>query len=216
MAAITLYIDTTDGVLLAGQVGPQLINPLTLPFFYGDTLTVNIWLYQRLAAASGQTPFPFSLLFNAGLAIQLAIYNGTVAGLLAPYAACVNFVPDPTNSYVTGQLSLNTAALEALIGTGTSANAFLCIGYFLNGFTTTVFKGQVNVGVGIVNGPIAIPPQLTPLSEQAAALQFLSIQPVPGQPYYLASASGRVIAITAVDDPNGGVHVDFTPTGQTI
>ena len=217
MIAVTLYVDATDGMLLASQSSAQYANPRALPFNYGDTMTINLYFYQRIPGSTTSIAqgFPFSLIPPGTVTPLLMLYDGTVAGAEAPYAQCVQWIADPTNSFVTGTLDLSTAPLEALIGAGTGAQAWLGIGYIQAGNTTTAFRQQVNVGVGVLTGAQAPIPGLTPLSKEAAVQLFLPIQPVAGQPLYLATPHGKVIAITAVDDGAGG-HIDFSPTGETI
>ena len=190
--------------------------PQSLPFFYGDTIVLNVYLYQLVQAATNPAGnFPYQIIPNMGLQLELFIDDGTIAGTLAPLAGCVNWAPDPTNSYLTGTLSLNTEALAIKIGTGISLSCYLSVGYIANGQTTTVLKVPINIGVGVLNGPFTVPPTLTPLSLEAARNMFFPIQPVKGQVLYLATLTGRVFMAAAVDDAAGG-HVDISPTGQVI
>jgi hypothetical protein len=215
--ALNLYVDCTDGSLLLNTVNQSNVDPRTLPIYFGDTLTINIYLYARDPSA-GQSGFPFLTINNAGLLVTLIIFDGTASGpngALTPYAACVNFVPDPTNSYVQGTLNLNTAKLQTLIGANATANAYIGIGYIQAGGTATCFTGPIIVGAGVQSGPLVPVPGLMPLSQQAAALEFFPIAPVAGQVLYLATATGKVIMVYAVDDANGG-HLDSQPTGQTV
>ena len=215
MIAIPLFVDATDGQLLASQSGAQYANPLALPLYYGDTVQLQVWFYQRLPGSTVQTAFPFSIIPASALNPLVMLYDGTVAGAGAPYAQAVDWAADPTGQYVTGTLNLSTPALQALLGSKTSAPAWLGIGYIQAGETTTALRQQVNIGVGILTGALVPPAGLTPLSKEAAQQMFFPIAPVAGQPIYLATKNGKVVAISAVDDGAGG-HIVFAPTGETV
>jgi hypothetical protein len=215
---LNLFIDTSDGVLLQGQQNAQVISALTLPLFIGDTLTVYLWLFQRIPnSVNPANNFPFQTILNTGIAPVLYLTDGTVAGSANPLASCVVWNPDPTQSYAVGTLNLNTPGLIAALGTKTILSAYLLVGYLQNGVSTTVLNQKIVLGAGVPNGVPAVPEGLTPLSVQQARLMFMPIEPTAGQSLYLASPLGKVIEIACVDEGGtGGYHIDENPTGITV
>jgi len=201
---LNLFIDTSDGVLLQGQQNAQVISALTLPLFIGDTLTVYLWLFQRIPnSVNPANNFPFQTILNTGIAPVLYL--------------TVVWNPDPTQSYAVGTLNLNTPGLIAALGTKTSLSAYLLVGYLQNGVSTTVLNQKIVLGAGVPNGVPAVPEGLTPLSVQQARLMFMPIEPPAGQSLYLASPLGKVIEIACVDEGGtGGYHIDENPTGITV
>lgn len=217
MLTLNLFILRDNGTLLTSQSNAATLNPLTLPLAYGDGIILNVWVYTALSSTINPVQnFPYQIVNNAGLTPVLYITNGTIAGGgNNSFAACVEWVPDPTNSYVTGTLSLATPGLLALLGNSTNAKAYLSFGFLQNGLPNTCLFVPVNIGVGVQNVVPAVPPGLTPLTVQEAVLMFFPFQPIPGQPLYLATKSGKVIEVTAVDDGGGG-HIENNPSNWSV
>ena len=213
---LNLYVLKDNGTLLTSLANASPVNPLTLPLFYGDTLTINCYVLTQIQSAiNPANNFPYSIVNNAGLLPVLNLYNGTIAGASAPLASAIGFAADPTNSYVSGTLALGTPGLLALLGANTTAKCYLSFGFIQNGQPTTCLDVQVEIGIGVQNVVAPAPAGTTPLTLAEALLLFFPIQPVSGQPLYLASASGKVFSISVVDDGSGS-HIDESPVGLTV
>ena len=211
---LNLFILKDNGSLLTNLQNATPVLPQSLPLYYGDQLTVNVWVLTGIQG--GVNPagnFPYQVVNNAGLAPLMYVTDGTIAGGENPLASCVQWNPDPTNSYVQGTLNLGTPGLLALLGAGKSAAAYLSFGFLQNAVPVTVFEGQVNIGVGVQNVVPALPPKLTPLSVQAANLLYFPLQPVAGQNLYLATLVGEVIELVPATNPP---RLDINATGQSV
>ena len=211
MADLKLFINTSNNTLVGGQTSTQVVPASSLPLFYGDTLNLIIYLLQTPAGYNPTDPSNSTLqtVPLAGLQLFLYLDDGEVAATV--YASQVAFATDPTGSYFTGTLALNTAALQTLLGTNTSAGCWLKVGYVQGGLQTTVLSQQVTVGVGIPVGVLVVPPGLTPLSAEVANALYWTVAPVNGRALYLASPTGKLVALVAVDTADGSVEVRGSP-----
>lgn len=189
---------------MAGLSSSQLIDPSSLPLFYPDTPNFSIYLLGLPVGynPTNQSASAFASIVPSGLKLYAFMDDGKIGG--TTYTQQVTWTIDPTNSFFTGSIPLNTAAIVTLLGTGTSASAWLHIGYTdANGNQFTVFSRQVRIGVGINTGAaVVVPPGLTALSKEEALQLFWTINPVVGRPLYLESPNGKIFALTVVDNPD--------------
>lgn len=216
MAQLTLYINTSNNTLVAGQLSTQAIDPSSLPFFYGDTLTLFVYLLQWPKGYNPQdvTNSTLQTVSTAGLTLSLYIDDGTIGGII--YTQALTFQTDPNNQYfytpVGSLLALNTAALATLLGTSTGPKpAYLKIGYTQNGLVTTILSRQVNIGVGLPSQPLVVPPGQTPLSAEVANATYFPRQPVAGLPLFLESPNGKILLLAATDQPDGTAQFTASP-----
>lgn len=205
MSDLALFINTSNNTLVAGQTSTQPIDPLLLPFFYGDTINLAIYFLTPPSGYNPQNIANNSLasVVTAGLAPFVYLTDGTIAGNSSPYASQLIFTADPTNTFWNGALSLNTAALSTLIGTSTGKNAYLKIGVTVNGLPVTKLSALIKVGVGIPIGSVTVPANLTPLSLEVAQAMFFPLQPVAGLPLYLESVAGKIRMLAVIDQADG-------------
>jgi hypothetical protein len=213
MARLNLFIDTTSNSLLAGLASPLQVNPATLPLWFGDTLSLQIYLLNTTnSSLFGSNPY--TVINNAGLQLFLYLDDGTIApGVI--YTQQITWQADPTNSYFYSTLSLNTMALQTLLGTATTANASLKVGYVQAGLQTTVLSVPVTIGVGIPSSGLVVPPGLTPLSVEVANNLFVHLDGNPnnpGQGFYLVSPAGKKLLVHAIDNQDGTASLIADPT----
>lgn len=211
MAQLTLYVNTSNNSLVAGRASTQAVDAGSLPFFYGDTLSLIIYLLQLPAGYNAQDPANSTLqtVSTAGLQLSVWIDDGTNGGTV--YTDQIAFDTDAGNTYFFADLPLNTVALATLLGSSQSKTAYLQIGYVQAGKQTTVLTRVVNIGVGIPNVTQAVAPGLTPLSAEAANAAYFPKNPVPGLPIYLESLNGKILALMAVDNPDGTASLQANP-----
>jgi hypothetical protein len=211
MPNLTLFVNTSNKTLVAGQSSVQTIDPLSLPLFCNDTPTINVYLLQVPLNYNANDPSRSTLqtISTAGLALQMYLDDGKANGANI-YTQQLAFTADP-GGFWTGRLPLNTAALIALLGTSTSAQAYLKIGILdANGYPITYFAKPVTILAGMPTGAVAVPAGLTPLSVEVANQMFVPKQPVAGQPIYLESGAGKILAMQALDNGDGtaSFHAD--------
>jgi len=211
---LALYIDTTSDSLLASLTSSQRIASNTLPLFYGDTVSLKIYLLDKSASATFAQPSlaPVPL---TGLALQLYIDNG-VAQSPTIYTQQVTFAIDATNvnaQFFYANLALNTDPIKTLITNagGLQATAYIKIGYVQSGFTTTVLSQQVLLATGVPAGATTVPAGQTTLTVEVANNTFVPLTPVNGAPVYIASALGKIIALYAKDQADGSVTFQAEP-----
>lgn len=202
-------MDTTDNALLQGLNAPVTIDPGSLPFYAGDgQITFNIYLLNKTGSTLSSYN-PYTIILNAGLALLAYIDDGTVAGTI--YTQQVNFTNDPSLQFFTGALTMNTAALLALIGNSTSASAWLKIAYMQNGLITTILSVQISIGAGANATVGPLPAGLQALSVQAAQQEFLLINGAAGQGPILQSAAGKKGLLYYRDNGDGSASLDIMP-----
>ena len=211
MNGLSLFIDTTSNTLITGINSPSSINPLTLPIFYGDTIPVRVTLLNTIGTTLfGQNPYV--IIPTTGLQLFLYLDDGTVGGTI--YTQQITFTADPTTSFFSSTLALNTAALQALMAGSTIQTASLKIGYIQNGLPVTVFSQTVNIRVGLPAVNLAVAPGLTPLSVEVANATYVHIDGNPnnpGQGFRLISPAGKILYVSAIDNADGTATMVETP-----
>jgi hypothetical protein len=210
MANLNLFIDTTSNGLIAGLNAPVSVNPSSLPFFYGDTLGLQVYLLNTTSTTLAGSN-PYTVINTAGLQLFAYLDNGLAGVNNVIYTQQISWATDPTNSYFYSTLSLNTAALQTLLGTATSANCYLQIGYVQNGLQTTVLSIPVTIAVGIPSTNLVVPAGLIPLSVQVAQAMFVPIAGQAGNGFYLISPLGKKLLISAIDNPDGTASLQASP-----
>lgn len=207
MAQYTLYVDTTSNRLIGGLATAASVAPASIPFFYGDTLQLQVYLMNKLQTVF-PSDYPYIIIPTPGLQLFLYLDDGLVGGTI--YTQQISWAPDPANQFFSANLALNTAAIQALLGAKTSGTCWIKIGYVQNGLQTTVYSQQVNINVGLPTMNLVVPPGLNPLSVEVAAATYFPQQPVAGMPFYLKSPNGHVMMLQAVDNPDGSVSAGWT------
>jgi len=201
MSVIYLFVNIAANQILASATASTVIDPGTLPLYYGDTPTIQLQFIQP--TSSGITP-TLAIVPIAGLSPALYLDDGTVAGGATPYTQQLAWTPDPNGGqFWTAPLPLNTVAIQTLLGTSTSVEAWIKLGYTSGGYPTTVLSQKVNIRVGLPVGALVTPPGQTPISLETARALFLPQTPVPGQPLPFASPTGHVFLLLAVDNADG-------------
>lgn len=204
MARLNLYIDTTSNQILAGFSAPFALNPATLPLWFGDTLSLQIYLLNTNSSVLAGFN-SYTIINNAGLQLFVYLDDGTITpGVI--YTQQINWTADPTNSFFYSTLSLNTMALQTLLGTATSAGATLKVGYVQGGLQTTVLSVPVSIGVGLPSTQLVVPAGLTPLSLEVANNLFVHLDGNPnnpGQGIYMYSPLGKKFLLHIIDNLDG-------------
>lgn len=206
---LNLYIDTASNQLLVGLNTPALVDPQALPFFFGDTLPLQIWLLEPSHAGNAAAATSYDVQATTGR--QLKVYLTDGEGDMSVYAAQLAFDTDQSQEKFFGNLALNTTELQTLLTDKTEATAWLVIGYVENGLPRTVLAQQIKVRVGMPEPVFGVPPGETALSVEVASATYLTKIPVAGQPIYLKSPDGKIIALLAVDNPDGTATFQANP-----
>jgi len=211
MPRLSLYIDTTANRLVAGPLNPYTIDPRSLPFWFGDTLSLSVQLLNTegtgLLSAN-----PFVIIPTAGLQLFAYIDDGLVGGTI--YTQQISWNSSPDFSYFFSTLSLNTAALQTLLGANQTATAYLKIGYVQNGLPCTVYSSKITIGVGLPQTNLDVPANLTALSVEVAKAMFVQVNgnpDNPGQGFILISAAGKQCMVYLKDNADGTAELDTLP-----
>jgi hypothetical protein len=158
-------------------------------FVQGDTMLLRVHLTRDYNRTTG-----FTEISTDGLTLQVALIEGVLSGPAAVsdiVAAQYTFTPYD-GLFFEGELALNTAEIDAAIGSTNSFQSTLEIKYLRSGVPTTVLQQTVTIwrsGIDIDSVmPIAEP---TPLSSEAAQATFVRI--IETRPFYLQGANGTLI-----------------------
>lgn len=214
---VVLYIDTTANRLVSGLSSPSPIAASSIPLFFGDTISLKVYLLDKNPNANPTTTNPYAPINLSGLQLQLYIDNGLVTSPTI-YTQQVTFNVNSTNAssqFFYADLALNTTPLQTLISNagGISAQAYLKIGYVQSAVATTVLSQQVTIGVGLPSAALSVPAGQTALTVEVANNTFVPLQPLAGQPIQLMSGLGKVLVLYAKDEADGSVTFQATPTG---
>src|ERR1035438_7145989 len=100
-----IFIDTSSRTLVSDVTGGQAIQPSSLPLFFPDTLTLNVYLLAPIPNAALGTA-QYQIVPTAGL--QLLLYMDGGAEGTPILTQVVNWQTDPSGEFFIGSLSLNT------------------------------------------------------------------------------------------------------------
>ena len=186
--------------MVAGLNRSAVLDPLSIPFYYGDTINLIVYLLTPNPVADPQSP-KFSIIPTTGVQLFLYLDDGTIGGTI--YTQQIAWSTDANSQYFFATLPINTAALQALMGSTQQQTVSIKIGYVAGGQTTTVFSQQIQIRVGLPNVALAVAPGLTALSQEVAKATYFPIFPQAGLSLLLMSPNGKQIAISVVDNPDG-------------
>jgi hypothetical protein len=213
MSYRALYIDTSvvNGQLLSGLNDDSILPLSGIPLYVGDAgLVLQIYLMTPLQIKNPSNPSNYSIIPTTGLTLEVFLDNGEFNTDVI-YTQQVNWQTDEDNQFFYAFFPMNTAALETLLGSQTSATCYLHIGYLQNGLPTTVFLQQISVSCGIPNALAVVPAPLTPLSVQAADQRYVPMTGAPGEGFILTSPNGVQKMIHLVDVGAGDAQLQADP-----
>lgn len=211
-APMILYIDVSSNNLLVGLGANQLLQPASLPFYYGDTLPVQVFLLQRLTTPNpAPSASQYSIVSTAGLSLSLYLTDGLVGG--TTYTNQLVWATDANNQYFYANLPMNTAGIQALVTAAglNPAKAYLQVGYTDTGSPISVLNKQIQIKVGIPPAGIVIPPGFNALSVEVANASYFPLQPVAGLSLQLKSPNGKIFVLQIVDQPDGSALFAASP-----
>lgn len=170
MATWDLYIDVFNQILISG-LGGQSAN---LPqLFQGDTPKFRIFLCYPTYSPL----MPYNLVQIGGLSLQVAVGDKQGSGGTV-YTSQLTWAPssDPGNpNYFTASLPLNTAPINAKLGSNASFGAFFQVVYLQGGVQTTVLEIACTINASVIQGGgVVVPPGLTPVSAEYVNATFLT------------------------------------------
>lgn len=210
MPQLTFYIDTANNQLLTAINSSRTVDASRLPLFYPDTLQLQIYLMlpiQMLQASIAQ----YDIISSLGLAIALEITNGLAAEDEVIYASQYVWATDANDQYFFANLSLNTVGIKTLVKTSepNAAQAYLNIGYTsIATGQRTVLRKPINIGIGVGNVQLVVPPQLTALAKEVADQLYVGFVLQPGQSITFVTPNGKKILFQAVDNPDGTAQMN--------
>lgn len=200
---LTLYIDISTGNLYTGLSGSS-ITPSAIPFYFPDTLTLNIFLMTPVPGTFlGQSAF--QIVPTTGLSLVVEIDGGPNSSSILTNQFVWN--TDANNTYFYANLALNTPAIKQAIGSKINFSCYLKIGTTQGGLYTTYVAAPITITAGVQQNSLVVPPGLTPLSAEAAAQEFYPAAGRAGMPLILISPLGKKFIAQAVDNPDGTANV---------
>lgn len=172
MARLDLYVDTFASKrqsLVTGAANPAVY---TVPeLVQGDTISIRVYLLERNPTYPISNPF--NIILNGDLSLKLAI-TAPAGGSSTVYTNQYTWAKDANNQYFYADLPLNTAAIGTLLGSGSTASAWLEIEYTQNAYPTTVALIPITIlADGIKAGGTVVPAGETALTVEVAQNTFL-------------------------------------------
>lgn len=200
MAQVDLVINVNSGERVAGLTDTTITD---LPrFVQGDTLTFKVFLLKGASRLATPERIPVS-----GITLQMAI--GTRTGNSTNYYTqqfAWTASTDLADPYWTANLPMNTAEIGTLLGSGSSAVAWLELKMVQGGLPTTVLSKQITIDAAVIkDGGLVVPPGLTPLSAEAALAMFLQ-RDISGAITLTNPTTGAKLSLYVGDD--GAFHAD--------
>ena len=198
MSQLSLYLDVTTNTLFSGLTGGFAIPSTSLPFFYGDTLPLRIYLIQPIDnAITGSAQYEIIPTINNTL--QLYLDGGSEGSTI--YTQQLAWSSDPASEYFYANLALNTAGLKALLSNKLKIQCYLRLLIISNGLPRTVYLNPINIqpgGIPPVN--LVVPVGQTPISLEVAKTLFVPIQGLPGEGFFMTSPDGTKKVFIQLDN----------------
>lgn len=196
-----IYIDTLAGTTVVSDSNSRS-SPLP-QFVQGDRISMRVYLLGPPASASQENPY--SILSNAGMTLSVALGPKTGSSGSTLYTQQLLIAPDSTYTYFDVDLPLNTSGIATLIGTATSAKAWLEFEVTQGGYPWTVFQKEISIQAEVIEtGTVATPSGLTAASVEYVNATFLQAQ---NQGFVLNNPNtGGKVQVYLGDD--GTVHFD--------
>lgn len=206
MAQFDIFIDTNRQKIVRGFTDTTIVP--APPFVQGDTPTFRIWPLIQTAAFQ-QSTTPYAYLGTAGLSLEVAL--GTRVGNASTlYSQQFAWMADANAQYFSAQFPLNTAAIDALLGTNAQAQAWFEVKYLSAGFPTTILDESIQVQAAVIKaGAFVAPPGATALTAEEANAAFLK-RKISGA-FYLEDTKNPG-QYTAIFIENGALKA--TPAGS--
>lgn len=173
------------------------------PFNKYETVPFEIVIVEPDTEATGLNRFARVDISN--LSISIAIHSGYDTS--SPLAYQNTFTKDETNNVFSGELALNTAAMNAYIGANESKTGLLEIEIQEGTARNKIFTGSITLQNAVTQVTATAP---TPVDEyltkaQTSAQFVQKIMPA-GELFTITSPSGAYQRIIGVDD--GGAAID--------
>lgn len=205
MANIDFYCDIDRRVRVNSFTDRGIVTGMH--FSQGDTLTFRVRALQPTGQVVGA---PFSYVTNIGKTLELAI--GTKVGNSSTHYVeqfTWDLNGDETDPYFYADVSFNTTNVSNLIGSGSSATAWLEI-KLIDSLPKTIFIDQVTLDATVIKSDAAtVVPGQTALSAEAARALYLthSIPCSSDDPVWFVNKNTGKQGALYVDD-DGSTHFD--------
>jgi len=197
-----LFINTDTGEPVRSLTNGSIAE--LPPFVQENSLNLRIWLLRNFPVAGGGQAEKIPV---AGVTLEVAL--GLRRGDSATYyTQQFTWTPslDLGQPYFAAVLPMNTLAIATLLGTNSSAQAWLEVTKIADGFPETVLQKLVTIQAAVIKtGTLVVPPGLTPLSAEAANAAFVPKSGIQG-PILFIGSTGKTVMLD-VDD-SGQFHAD--------
>lgn len=199
---VDLYIDiqSQPGRMLAGLNGGN--PPQFTGFFQGQHLQLRIWPVRPSGTSIGNAFTPVPLTAFDGIKIAVGKRAGTptplaLAGMGTSYPFAAQTTPDSdgVSGYWSGELNLNTTAMNTEIGSNDTATAWLEIVVVRSGNPRVILQQQITITAVVLDpsGAVSLPGAATEYFTKDEIRALF----VPWDARNRAECSGRRIILTS-------------------
>ena len=199
MSQHNLYIDIDRGEPVLGATDSSIAA--LPPFVQGDSLNLRIWLLTAFSRVTAYTQIPV-----AGLTLQVAL-GVKIGNATTYYTQQFTWTPseDLGQPYFSAVLPMNTAAIDTLLGSSSTATATFEVKMISSAVPVTVLTKEVRIHAAVIKeGGLTVPPGQTPLSAEVANATYVKI--VHTGHWYLMNSNGYGIDLWV--DTDGTFHQD--------
>lgn len=190
-ATLKLYVDTFTGRLCTSPNSNQ--SPGTPVFFQGDVKAMQIHLLEP-APTLGTGNYTYPDISNMTLLMAIgSAPTGTVGG---PTPIITQFTwtkvgTGGTTPYFTAEVGFNTAGVATLIGTASSATAYMEVQVSEGTAVQTYLQIPITINAELIeSGTLAVASVLTPISREEAVAMFVQYLAPNGSTITLPSPDG--------------------------
>jgi hypothetical protein len=190
-----LFINTDTGDAVRSLTDSSIVD--LPPFVQENSLSLRIWLLKNFPKAGGGSAEAIPV---AGVTLEVAIGLRT-GNSSTYYTQQFTWTPstDLAQPYFAAVLPMNTNAIANLLGSGSSAQAWLEVTKIADGLPETVLQKLITIQAAVIkSGTLVVAPGLTPLSAEAAMAAFVAKSGIQG-PIPFIGSNGKVVMLD-VDD----------------
>lgn len=188
MGLLQLYISLRDKVLVESTISKTRVG--LPPFFQGDTVSLELCFLQP--NPNGGYSAPYSKLNLSGYSCRVGIGVAPVGSTsVSPAALATSFTASDANVF-SGNLALNTAGINTMLGTASSTTGYFEIELGFGGLYETVYQSAITLKAELIETGSTVPtPTDSYLTAVESAALFVSKVMGLGEAIYMPNAAGN-------------------------
>jgi hypothetical protein len=187
MGLLQLYVNIAEKTLVEGIASRTRVS--LPPFFQGDTVSLEIAVLKR--NPGGGYAAPFSKLTLSGYSCRVGLGLAPVGNTAVTPAALQTTFTISADNLFTGDLALNTAGINTMLGSSAQVSGVFEIELGIGGTYETIFQTTVTLKAELIESAATVPtPTETYLTASETEAQFVAKVMGNGEAIYIPNEAG--------------------------